>query len=170
VWNYVAHPKRKTQTKSHPKRETQTISHPKRKTQTMSHPKRKTQTTSHPKRKTQTMSHPMRKTQAMSENKMPRIIFEPTREEVTVDWRCLHNQDLLNLYSSPNRGRILGGYTGARPFRYARTLHRLPPFLAGQLRRWWDCSNIVEASLLTYVTCKAGNIPHSLGYTPHASE
>jgi hypothetical protein len=29
-------------------------------------------------------------------------IFEPKRDEVTVEWRKLHNEELNNLYSSPN--------------------------------------------------------------------
>jgi hypothetical protein len=29
-------------------------------------------------------------------------IFGPRRDEVTGDWRKLHNEDLHNLYSSPN--------------------------------------------------------------------
>jgi hypothetical protein len=31
-----------------------------------------------------------------------RTIFEPKRDEVTGDWRKLHNEELNNLYSSPN--------------------------------------------------------------------
>jgi hypothetical protein len=33
---------------------------------------------------------------------IPRI-FGPKRDEVTGDWRKLHNEELHNLYSSPNR-------------------------------------------------------------------
>jgi hypothetical protein len=32
-----------------------------------------------------------------------RRIFGPRRDEVTGDWRKLHNEELHNLYSSPNR-------------------------------------------------------------------
>jgi hypothetical protein len=32
-----------------------------------------------------------------------RRIFGPKRDEVTADWRKLHNEELHNLYSSPNR-------------------------------------------------------------------
>jgi hypothetical protein len=32
-----------------------------------------------------------------------RRIFGPQRNEVTEDWRKLHNEELHNLYSSPNR-------------------------------------------------------------------
>jgi hypothetical protein len=36
------------------------------------------------------------------ENRMLRRIFGPKRDEVTRDWRKLHNEELHNLYSSPN--------------------------------------------------------------------
>jgi hypothetical protein len=34
------------------------------------------------------------------ENRVLRRIFEPKRDEVTGDWRKLHNEKLHNLYSS----------------------------------------------------------------------
>jgi hypothetical protein len=36
-----------------------------------------------------------------------RRIFEPNRDEVTVDWRKFHNEELHNLYSSPSIIRII---------------------------------------------------------------
>jgi hypothetical protein len=36
------------------------------------------------------------------ENKVVRRIFGPKRDEVTGDWRKLHNEELQNLYSSPS--------------------------------------------------------------------
>jgi hypothetical protein len=36
------------------------------------------------------------------ENRVPRRIFGPKRDEVTGEWRKLHNEKLHNLYSSPN--------------------------------------------------------------------
>ena len=36
------------------------------------------------------------------ENRVLRRIFGPKREEVTGEWRKLHNEELNNLYSSPN--------------------------------------------------------------------
>jgi hypothetical protein len=38
----------------------------------------------------------------VSENKVPRRTFGPRREEVTGGWRKLHNEELHNLYSSPD--------------------------------------------------------------------
>jgi hypothetical protein len=36
------------------------------------------------------------------ENRVLRRIFGPKRDEVTGDWRKLHNEELHNLYSPPN--------------------------------------------------------------------
>jgi hypothetical protein len=36
------------------------------------------------------------------ENRVLRRIFGQKRDEVTGDWRKLHNEELHNLYSSPN--------------------------------------------------------------------
>jgi hypothetical protein len=36
------------------------------------------------------------------ENRVLRRIFGPKRDEVTGEWRNLHNEELHNLYSSPN--------------------------------------------------------------------
>jgi hypothetical protein len=41
------------------------------------------------------------------ENRMLRRIFGPMRDEVTGDWRKLHNEELHNLYSSPNIIRMI---------------------------------------------------------------
>jgi hypothetical protein len=41
------------------------------------------------------------------ENRMLRRIFGPRRNEVTGDWRKLHNEELHNLYSSPNIIRLI---------------------------------------------------------------
>ena len=45
------------------------------------------------------------------ENRMPRKIFEPKREEVAVDWRKLHNKELQGLYSSPDIVRVIRSRT-----------------------------------------------------------
>ena len=36
-----------------------------------------------------------------------RRIFGPKRDEVTGEWRKLHNEELKGLYSSPNIGRVI---------------------------------------------------------------
>ena len=41
------------------------------------------------------------------ENKVLRRIFEPKRDEVTMEWRKLHNEELNNLHSSPNIIRVI---------------------------------------------------------------
>ena len=41
-------------------------------------------------------------TPRMLENRVLRRIFTPKRDEVTGEWRKLHNEELNDLYSSPN--------------------------------------------------------------------
>ena len=43
----------------------------------------------------------------MFESRVLRGIFGPTRDEVTEDWRELHNEELNNLYCSPNIFRVI---------------------------------------------------------------
>ena len=38
---------------------------------------------------------------------MLRKVFGPERENVTGDWRILHNEEQHNLYSSPNIIRVI---------------------------------------------------------------
>jgi hypothetical protein len=45
--------------------------------------------------------------QRVFENRMLRRTFGPRREEVTGDWRKLHNEELHNLYSSPDIIRMI---------------------------------------------------------------
>jgi hypothetical protein len=40
-------------------------------------------------------------------NRVLRRIFGPKRDEVTGEWRRLHNEELNNLYSSPNIVRVI---------------------------------------------------------------
>jgi TPP-dependent pyruvate/acetoin dehydrogenase alpha subunit len=40
-------------------------------------------------------------------NRVLRRIFGPKRDEVTGDWRKLHNEELHNMYSSPNIIRMI---------------------------------------------------------------
>jgi hypothetical protein len=41
------------------------------------------------------------------ENRVPRRIFGPKRDEVTGEWRKLHNEELRDLYSSSSIIRII---------------------------------------------------------------
>jgi hypothetical protein len=41
------------------------------------------------------------------ENRVLRRIFGPKRDDVTGDWRKLHNEELHNLYPSPNIIRMI---------------------------------------------------------------
>jgi len=41
------------------------------------------------------------------ENTVLRRIFGPKRDEVTGEWRKLHNEELNDLYSSPNISRVI---------------------------------------------------------------
>ena len=43
----------------------------------------------------------------MSENIVLRRIFGPRRDEVTGEWRRLHNEEPNDLYSSPNIVRVI---------------------------------------------------------------
>jgi hypothetical protein len=45
--------------------------------------------------------------QRVSVNSVLRRIFGPRRDEVTGDWRKLHNKELNDLYCSPNIVRVL---------------------------------------------------------------
>jgi hypothetical protein len=41
------------------------------------------------------------------EKRVVRRIFGPKREEVAGGWRSLHNEELHNLYASPNIIRVM---------------------------------------------------------------
>ena len=41
------------------------------------------------------------------ENRVLRTVFGPKRDEVTGEWRKLHNEDLRDLYSLPNIVRVV---------------------------------------------------------------
>jgi len=41
------------------------------------------------------------------ENRVLRGIFGPKREEVAGGWRTLHNDEVVNLYASPNISSVI---------------------------------------------------------------
>jgi hypothetical protein len=43
----------------------------------------------------------------VSENRVLRSVFESKRDEVTVEWRKLHNEELNDLFSLPNIMRVV---------------------------------------------------------------
>ena len=43
---------------------------------------------------------------------MLRRVFGPKRDEVTGEWRKLHNEKLSDLYSLPNIVRVVDGFGG----------------------------------------------------------
>jgi hypothetical protein len=67
------------------------------------------------------------------ENKMLRRIFEPKRDEVTGEWRKLHNEELHDLYSSPSIMRIIK----ARRMRLAGHVARMGR-RGTHIGCWWE--------------------------------
>jgi len=55
------------------------------------------------------------------ENMVSRRIFGPRRDEVTGEWRRLHNEELNDLYSSPNIVRVIK----SRRMRWAGNVARM---------------------------------------------
>jgi hypothetical protein len=55
------------------------------------------------------------------ENRVLRRMFRPKRDEVTGEWRKLHNEELHDLYSSPSIIRIMK----ARRVRWAENVARM---------------------------------------------
>ena len=41
------------------------------------------------------------------ENRVLRRVFGPKRDEVTGEWRKLHNEELIDMYSLPNIVRVV---------------------------------------------------------------
>jgi hypothetical protein len=63
------------------------------------------------------------------EKRVLRRTFGPQRDEVTEGWRKLHNEELHNLYSSPNIIRMIK----SRRIRWAGHVARM-----GDIGYWWE--------------------------------
>ena len=57
----------------------------------------------------------------MFENRVLRTVFGPKRDEVTRDWRKLHNEELRDLYFLPNIVRVVK----SRRMRWAELVARM---------------------------------------------
>ena len=57
----------------------------------------------------------------MFENRVLRTVFGPKRDEVTGEWRKLHNEELRDLYSLPNIVRVVK----SRRMRWAGNVARI---------------------------------------------
>ena len=57
----------------------------------------------------------------MSENRVLKSIFGPKKDEVTMEWRKLHNEELNDLYSLPSIFRVIK----SRRMRWAGHLARM---------------------------------------------
>ena len=66
------------------------------------------------------------------ENKVLRRIFEPRSEEVMGEWRRLHNEELNDLYSSPNIVRVIKSRRMRRTGHVARMDEE-----RGCIGSWW---------------------------------
>jgi len=55
------------------------------------------------------------------ENRVLRRIFRPKKDEVTMEWRTLHNEELNDLYCSPNIVRVIN----SRRMRWAGHVARM---------------------------------------------
>ena len=68
----------------------------------------------------------------MFENMVLTRIFGPRRDEVTLEWRRLHNVELNDLYSSPNIVRVIK----SRRMRWAGHVAQMGEE-RGRIGSWW---------------------------------
>jgi hypothetical protein len=96
----------------------------------------------------------------MFENGVLRRIFGPGRDEVTGGWRKLHNEELRDLYSSPNVIRKMK----SRRMRWARHVARMRRRRM-RIGYWWDArrrahiaADLLRRRLLSvYPVCQLRN-------------
>jgi hypothetical protein len=69
----------------------------------------------------------------MFENRVLRRIFGQKRDEVTGGWRKQHNEELHNVYSSPNIVRMIK----SRSKRWAGNVARMGP-RGMHVGHWWE--------------------------------
>jgi hypothetical protein len=67
------------------------------------------------------------------ENTVLRRIFGPRRDEVTGEWRRLRNEELIDLYPSPNMVRVIKW----RRMRWAAHVARMREG-RGCIGSWWE--------------------------------
>jgi hypothetical protein len=67
------------------------------------------------------------------ENRVLRRIFGPKRDEVTREWRKMHNEELCDLYSSPSIIRIIK----SRRMRWAGRVARMGR-KGTRIDYWWE--------------------------------
>jgi hypothetical protein len=67
-------------------------------------------------------------------------IFGPKGDEVTRDWRKLHNEELHNIYSSPNIIRIIK----SRRMRLAEHVARMREKRNIYIECWWDSQKEID--------------------------
>jgi hypothetical protein len=80
----------------------------------------------------------------MSKGPRLRRIFGPKRDEVTGGWRKLHNEELHNLYSSPNIIRMIKSRRMRWAVKIARMVTKRNPYriLVGKPKRKIPLGNL----------------------------
>jgi hypothetical protein len=81
------------------------------------------------------------------ENRVLRRIFEPKRNEVTGNWRKLHNEELHNLYSSPSIIRMIKS-TGHVARMWKRVMHIGYSWESQKERDHWEDQDVGEWTIL----------------------